>query len=107
MSKIISTVRGPQVSQLIANRTPFKAGGTGTGAASFRGGSAYDNYNTTGALNETEKDNYYHDVPDIDYVVYSYRTPIAWHTPRGWHIVAQKFSVTTTRHQSAVRAAVR
>lgn len=42
--------------------------------------------------------------PDIDYVVFSYSTPIAWHwtTPdgtEGWHVVDQKFSSTTTKHQ--------
>jgi hypothetical protein len=108
MSKTVNTtVRGPQVVELIRKRVAFKAGGTGTGQASFRGGSAYDNYGTTGALNSTEKDAYYADANSIDYVVYSYATPIAWHTPKGWHVVNQKFSVTTSRHQSSVRQAVR
>jgi hypothetical protein len=43
---------------------------------------------------------------EIDYTVYSYNTPIAWHSPKGWHIVEQKFSSTTSRHQSRVRRAV-
>ena len=42
----------------------------------------------------------------VDYLVYSYGTPIAWHTPQGWYIVAQKFSVTTSKHQNAVKRAI-
>jgi hypothetical protein len=41
----------------------------------------------------------------IDYTVYSYDTPIAWHTPQGWHFVGQKFSQTTSKHQNLVRRA--
>jgi hypothetical protein len=42
----------------------------------------------------------------MDYVVYSYHTPIAWHTPEGWYIVAQKFSQTTSKHQNLTRRAI-
>jgi hypothetical protein len=43
----------------------------------------------------------------INYAVYSYGTPIAWHTDaEGWYIVAQKFSQTTSKHQNLVRRAV-
>ena len=44
--------------------------------------------------------------PEYVYVVYSYRTPIAWHTPEGWYVVEQKFSVTTSKHQNYVRRAI-
>lgn len=41
---------------------------------------------------------------DISYVIYSYATPIAWRTSRGWVIVTRTFSVTTgARHQPKVR----
>ena len=41
------------------------------------------------------------------YVVYSYRTPIAWHTPEnGWTIPAARYSNTTSNHQSNIRTAV-
>jgi hypothetical protein len=41
------------------------------------------------------------------YVVYSYGTPIAWHTDgQGWYIVEQKFSVTTSKHSNYVRRAI-
>lgn len=42
----------------------------------------------------------------VDYMVYSYGTPIAWHTPEGWYVVEQKFSVTTSKHQNYVRRAI-
>lgn len=43
----------------------------------------------------------------IDYIVFSYKTPIAWHCADTiWYIVDQKFSVTTTNHQSVVRRTV-
>jgi hypothetical protein len=42
----------------------------------------------------------------IDFTVYSYDTPIAWHTLEGWHIVEQKFSVTTSKHQNLTRRAI-
>ena len=41
------------------------------------------------------------------YVVSSYGTPIAWHSERtGWHVVEQKFSVTTSRHTGLVRQGI-
>lgn len=41
------------------------------------------------------------------YFVYSYGTPIAWFTPlRGWYVVEQKFTVTTSKHQNYVRRAI-
>ena len=40
------------------------------------------------------------------YVVYSYGTPIAWHTSEGWYVVEQKFSVTTSKHQNFTRRAI-
>ena len=43
----------------------------------------------------------------VDYLVYSYGTPIAWHTDaRGWYVVEQKFSVTTSKHQNYTRRAI-
>ena len=43
----------------------------------------------------------------VAYVVYSYGTPIAWHTDgQGWYVVSQKFSVTTSKHQNLVRRAI-
>ena len=47
------------------------------------------------------------DVNGADYIVYSYSTPIAWHTLNfGWYVVEQKFSVTTSKHTNQVRRAI-
>lgn len=37
-----------------------------------------------------------------DYVIYSYSTPIAWHGPEGWYFPEEKYSTTTSRHQSKI-----
>lgn len=43
----------------------------------------------------------------IDYVIYSYATPIAYRTHDGeWTIPGAKYSVTTSKHQSTIRYAV-
>lgn len=45
----------------------------------------------------------------VNYVIYSYGTPIAWHVPDGsssfWVIPEVTYSVTTTNHQNVVRVA--
>lgn len=47
------------------------------------------------------------DRPTIEYVVYSYATPIAWWSKEhGWRMPDIKYSVTTSRHQSLVRRAL-
>ena len=44
---------------------------------------------------------------EVVYVVYSYSTPIAWFTKRGeWVVPSEKYSHTTSRHQSIVRQGV-
>lgn len=41
---------------------------------------------------------------DIDYVVHSYATPIGVHSQsQGWVIPEDRYSVTTSKHQSQVR----
>lgn len=41
------------------------------------------------------------------YIIISYRTPIAWWSERlGWTVPEVTYSVTTSRHQNAVRAAL-
>ncbi len=61
----------------------------------------------SGRLNGAEYDRLRADFDTIDYVVYSYSTPVAWHTPAGWYMVQQRFSNTTSRTQSRIRAALR
>jgi hypothetical protein len=59
-----------------------------------------------GRLNAEEFAQFKQVETSVDYLVMSYDTPIAWHTAEGWYVVAQKFSVTTSKHQNLVRRAV-
>lgn len=80
---------------------PFTAGGNAYGMPNFRGGPAEGR---TGALSKHPAwlSRYYADANAIDYVIYSYHTPIAWHTPDGWVIPPVKYSISTTRHQGTL-----
>lgn len=43
----------------------------------------------------------------VDYVIYSYATPIAWHdVEAGWIVPEVSYSITTTIQQNQVRAAL-
>jgi len=64
------------------------------------------NYLGTGRLDQDETARLAHDIGTLKYLVYSYGTPIAWHTAEGWYVVEQKFSVTTSKHQNYVRRAI-
>jgi hypothetical protein len=60
-----------------------------------------------GRLQGKELATYEADKVGIDFIVYSYGTPIAWHTLNfGWYVVEQKFSVTTSKHQNLTRRAI-
>lgn len=44
---------------------------------------------------------------DVDYVVHSYGTPIGVHSEsQGWVVPEEKYSPTTSRHQSQVRRGI-
>ncbi len=54
----------------------------------------------SGRLNQAKAAQFWTARPDIVYAVASYATPIAWVVRGGRvHIVDQKFSVTSTKHQ--------
>lgn len=81
---------------LLKNRQPFTtsgalSGGTPTGSTG-RLPADWRNLYQTGA----------------DFVVYSYATPIAWHRPADdlWIVPDERYSVTTSRHQSLIGTAV-
>ncbi len=108
--------------QAIAHREEFETSGAlrGTHAIYFEG-----------ELRGASLDRFWQDRKRIDYAVISYKTPIAWHVQtcgcnlsadgksghwsacdpedqKGrWVVVGDKFSVTTTHHQSAVLSAMR
>lgn len=103
MPNAIKTTRRTNLSPLLANRQPF-ANTTG----SLRGGTldAFERDcfgRTSGWLGGDDLNAWRDQIGSVDYVVTSYATPIAWHTPNGWHIVEQRFSVTTSNHQGQIR----
>lgn len=94
------TTRGIATAQAIRDREDFRTNGALYGESTSVG--RYD----AGRLQGDDLNRFYADAPEITYVVMSYATPIAWYVPASdtrpegvWHKVAQKFSVTTTKHQ--------
>lgn len=83
---------------VLRNREPFRTYGALYG---YKG-----NAGTLGYLPDPWREQYYADANDIDYVVLSYATPIAWHTPTGWTVPDVRYSVTTSKHQGRIRTAV-
>ena len=83
---------------LIAARRPFVAGGRAYGVANFRGTAEA---HTVGRLTPEWAAAF--DAAEIDYVVYSYLTPIAWFTSAGeWVRPPLKYTVSTTAHQRSL-----
>lgn len=92
------TTRSIATATAIRDREPFVTSGALRGEKRERPGE----YIYAGRLNGTESAALYEDrmIVGIDYVVLSYSTPIAWHRVDGtWHVVDQKFSPTTGKHQ--------
>lgn len=95
------TTRGSAVAEAIRDGQPFVTSGALVGHP--RAASSHPPY-----LNPAEREQWLADYQSVDYVVYSYSTPIAWHTPEGgWHFVDQKFSMTTSHHQGRLYLAKR
>lgn len=90
MKKISS--RSVEVAERIRDRVPFQTYGSVCGTT--------ETWHGSGRLSGADQEAWHRDVNTITYVVYSYVTPIAWHSSvHGWHRVSQKFSVTTSHHQ--------
>lgn len=102
---IRAAIRGAGYDNLkraLRERLPFRTSGSLSGDT--REVSQYGFFEA-GYLRGADLDRFKADRDRIVYIVRSYWTPIAWVTEDGKvHNVAQKFSVTTGRHQSAVRA---
>lgn len=75
---------------VIMDREPFKTSG-----ALY---AEKDGYVSYGRLDNEYRES----ASKADYVIYSYGTPIAWHGPDGWNFPDEKYSVTTSRHQSKI-----
>lgn len=80
----------------IATRQEFKA--------SALSGSNYGN--GAGRLSGADRERFYQDVKGLTYAVYSYGTPIYWVSNGETYLVEQKFSPTTSKHQTYVRRAI-
>lgn len=97
MSKISS--RSIKVAENIRDRKPFETyGALKATKEDGRPGLYWQSGQLSGPDLKAFQD--HSETGTIDYVVWSYATPIAWHsTIWGWHRVAQKFSRTTSVHQ--------
>jgi hypothetical protein len=80
----------------LAARAPFKTGGALSGGAPAGYVGRLPGEYRSAATAAT-----------VDYVVLSYGTPIAWHdTVTGWTVPEVKYSVTTSKHQGRIGAAI-
>lgn len=79
-------------------------------ASNLRGGQPWAGLSHAGRLPSELAWGFSRGVADftITYAVYSYGTPIAWYdNERGWIMPSERYSVTTSKHQSIVRDALR
>jgi hypothetical protein len=92
------TTRSIATATAIRDREDFRTSGSLMGE-STGGFGRYDR----GRLSGPDAEQFLLDCSFIDYIVKSYATPIAWHVSGPdldrWHVVTQKFSSTTTKHQ--------
>lgn len=97
---IRTTTRSRRTAEAIRDREDFRTSGAMYGESTGSLG-AWD----SGYLSGPDLDQFRLDMTFVDYVVWSYRTPIAWHVRDNegnerWHVVGEKFSSTTSKHQS-------
>lgn len=98
--KIRAAIRGAgrdNLHRALAGRLDFTTSGSLRGER-VNGLGAWD----SGWLTGPDHEAFRRDVRDITYVVYSYGTPIYWETATTSHRVAQRFSVTTSKHQGTL-----
>jgi hypothetical protein len=98
------SINQKQAIEAIANLDSFEAS-----ALSAR--EAYNSRPPLGRLNSEDIVTFYeatHNSGGMVYIVYSYGTPIAWYvySTNQWHIVDQKFSATTSKHQNYTRRGI-
>jgi len=89
---------GYTIASRIAHRTEFRTYGAMAGETPHQSAYSY------GWLTGSARRRWENDAPQVDYSVWSYGTPIAWHTvERGWVIIGHSFSVSSGRHASHAR----
>jgi hypothetical protein len=93
------STHGIATAQAIGNREEFTTHGA-LSAVAYGDGESPSMWDA-GRLEGVELDYFRHGVTmgTIEYVVYSYATPIAWVDGGVVHRVSQRFSVTTSKHQ--------
>ena len=102
MTEKLSTRNHVQIAKKLLARESFNTNGELKGVAKpswvdFGRMHVWDN-----ALLYSDQNSY-----GVDYVIYSYSTPIAWLRGDGqWAMPQAKYSVITTRHQTTIRAAI-
>ena len=107
-----TTVHGVDTRDLITGRKDFHSGGRAySGSWNFRGDSAdsVSLYWSSGRLPSkyVETLTARRTAGTLTFVVWSYGTPIAWHcTVDGWTVPREKYSPSTTNHQTSVRSAL-
>lgn len=95
--KLTTSTSHVRFADVLRNRQDFKTGGSLTGERGSDRGFG-------GSLPQA----FLSAVRSAEYVVYSYTTPIAWLNADGtWTVPDVKYSVTTSRHQSKIRSAVK
>lgn len=98
MTKKLST-RSIATAEAIGRRETFDTYGSLRGERRNPADNRFSVWDS-GRLSGRDLEQFRTDLPVIDYIVFSYATPIAWTTTDGRvHKVTQKFSVTTSKHQ--------
>lgn len=107
MANIIrAAIRGDGYARLqyaLSNRLPFTTSGSLTGSTRDARRHVPCGFGERGYLSGADLDAFNRDIDRIAYIVRSYDTPIAWVLDDGTvYRVSQRFSVTTSRHQSTL-----
>lgn len=102
MSQKLSTRDGAGIAKRVSNREAFDTYGALSGEPTD------GRWCSRGRLPREYRES--DSLKRADYVIYSYATPIAWHVPGDdggtWVQPHERYSVTTSKHQSTIRYAV-
>lgn len=89
--------RDRKVAEMIRDRKGFKTYGSFSAQSTLDAG--LGNWDS-GKLYGEDLESFREQCRLIDYVVYSYSTPIAWYSQEyGWYVARGKWSLTTSHHQ--------
>lgn len=89
------------VHKSVSEREPFNCNGTLTGVKTNDPKFGWAKRTMAGI----DLANHIMDSTD-NFVIYSYDTPIAVHNSKGWWVNGDKYTVTTSRHMSAIRKGI-